>query len=75
MLNTPQKQHKMNLYLNVVKERIIYEIKKYKYFSVLAVETTDIPNNKQMDLAIRYFDSKCITEMFIYFIVCENHGG
>ena len=58
-----------------IKERIIYEIKKYKYLSVLADETTDIANNKQMDLAIRYFDSKCITEMFISFIVCENHGG
>ena len=57
-----------------IKERIIYEIKKSKYFSVLADETTDIPNTKQVDLAIRYVDSrvKCITEKFISFIECEN---
>ena len=51
-----------------IKERIIYEIKKSKYFSVLADITTDILNTKQMDLAIIYFDSKYITAKFISFI-------
>ena len=38
-------------------------------------ETTDIPTTKQMVLAIRYFDSKCITEKFISVIECENISG
>ena len=53
-----------------IKERIIYEIKKSKYCSVLADEITDIPNTKQMDLAIRYFDSRCNTYVYhwqVYF--------
>ena len=58
-----------------IKVRIIFVIKKSKYFSVLADETTYIPNTKQMDLAIRYFDSKYITEKFISFIECENISG
>ena len=58
-----------------IKERIIYEIKKSKYCSVLVDETTYIPNTKQMVLAIRYFDSKCITEKIISFIGCENLSG
>ena len=29
-----------------IKDRIIYKIKKSKYFSVLADETTDTPNTK-----------------------------
>ena len=28
-----------------------------------------------MDLAIRYVDSKCITDTFISFIECENLSG
>ena len=28
-----------------------------------------------MDLAIRYFGSKCITDKFISFIECENRSG
>ena len=56
-----------------IKERIIYDIKKDKYFSVLADETTDVSNTELMDLAIRYF--KCFTEKFISFIECENIIG
>ena len=58
-----------------IKERIIDDIKKAKYFSVLADETTDVSNTEQMALAIRYFNGKCITEKFISFIECENLSG
>ena len=38
-----------------IKERIMYDIKKAKYISVLADETTDVSNTEQMSLAIKYF--------------------
>ena len=59
-----------------IKERIIYDIKKSKYFSVLADETTDVyrtnTNTEQMTLAIRYCNVKYITDKLIYFIECET---
>ena len=36
---------------------------------------TDVSNNEQVYLAIKYFNGKCITEKFISFIECENLIG
>ena len=58
-----------------IKESIIDDIKKTKYCCVLADETTYVFNTEYMDLAIRYFNGKCITEKFISLIECENLSG
>ena len=44
------------------------------YF-LLADETTDLYNTEQMALENRYYNGKCITEKFNYFIGYENLSG
>ena len=52
---------------------IISEVKKSKYFSILADETADCSNKEQMSLVLRNVDKKNkIREDFVQFIHCDE---
>lgn len=56
----------------IIKENIIEEIKKAKYFSILADEAADISNIEQMLVVIRFVDQhSVIREEFLSFIPCK----
>ena len=56
-----------------LQEKLISEIKKAKFFSVLADETPDVSNKEQMPVSIRFVDSKAeIREVFMEFVHCQN---
>ena len=56
-----------------ITEQIVADIKKNKFFSVLADEATDVSNQTQMALVLRYVDDDNeIVEKFVSFIRCEN---
>ena len=57
----------------MIKERLSSEVKKAKYFSVLADEAADVSNVEQMPLVIRYVNSNSeISEVFSGFIACDE---
>lgn len=57
----------------MVKEVIVEEVKKAKFFTVLADEATDCSNIEQMALVLRFLDSsQKIREDFLGFIACED---
>ena len=57
----------------VMNNKIIAEIKKSKFFSILSDEVTDCSNKEQMPLVIRYVDcSNIIQVRFIKFIHCNE---
>ena len=57
----------------MIKEKLSSEVKKAKYFSVLADEAADVSNVEQMPLVIRYVNSDFeICEAFTGFIACDE---
>lgn len=56
----------------MITERFIAEIKKAKFFAVLADEVTDCSNKEQMAVVIRFVDEELIIrEEFLGFVPCE----
>ena len=54
-------------------QEIVKNVKSNKFFSVLADEATDISNETQMALVLRFIDdTEEIIEKFVSFINCEN---
>ena len=54
-------------------DNIVGEVKKTRFFSVLADEATDISNKEQMSLVLRYLsDTNRIKEKFVSFIHCKE---
>ena len=57
---------------NYIKDMLLQEIKIYIYFSILADETTDCSNEKQLSLVIRLVDNSGeIREDFLGFLHCK----
>ena len=52
----------INVAADKVKSEIIGEIKKSKFFSILADETSDVSNKEQMSLVLRYLDSNFLVK-------------
>ena len=65
-----------NLFLltgNTVKEKIISDINKSEYFSVLVDESTDITAHEQMVLYVKYIDQDFQTKTsFIGIVMVRN---
>ena len=56
----------------VVTETIINEVKRNKYFSIIADEAADCSNKEQLSLVLRFVDDNLnIRENFIQFIHCR----
>ena len=63
----------IDVYKDCITESIVTDIKKNKFFSVLADEATDISNKQLMSLVLRYLDeSDEVKEKFVSFIHCED---
>ena len=60
-----------------VRQQIIADVKKSKYFSILADEVSDVSNKEQLCLCLRYVDapSKEIVEDFIGIVELPNIQG
>jgi len=61
----------------VIQRKIISEIQKSKYFSILADETTDVGNIEQFSLCVRYVDEENfrIVERFLNFVPLTKTTG
>lgn len=53
--------------------KIIKDIEKAKYYSIIFDETTDITATSQMSLSVQYIDSGKVVERFITFIDCHSY--
>lgn len=59
----------------LVTEKIISEVKKSLYFSVLCDETTDIAGIEQMSICIRFLKCEKIVETFLTFVAVSSLAG
>lgn len=58
---------------SVIKEKILKDVKKAKFYSIIADEAADSAINEQMSLVLRYVnDQNDIKEDFIGFIHCKD---
>ena len=56
-----------------ITQTIVSDIKKARFFTVLADETADVSNTEQMSIVLRYVDNECnIKEDFIQFTSCRT---
>lgn len=56
----------------IISEHIIHDVKKSKFYSILADEASDSSHREQMSLVLRFVDSKMdIREEFIAFLHCK----
>lgn len=53
--------------------KIIKDIEKAKYYSIIFDETTDISVTSQMSPGVRYIDSRKVVERFITSINCHSY--
>ena len=57
----------------VISEQLIAEVKKSKFYSILADEASDCSNKEQMSLVLRFVDDNFnIREEFLRFIHCKE---
>ena len=59
----------------MITERIVQDINKSPYFSILADETTDVAGVEQMTFCVRYLKDDKIIESFLRFIPVESTTG
>ena len=56
-----------------IREKILTEVRKAKYFSILADEVADISNTEQLSLVLRFVDERNeIREEFVDFLPCMD---
>lgn len=54
-----------------IREKMLSEVQRAKYYSILADEVADISNTEQLSLVLRYVDdNNIIREEFIDFLPC-----
>ena len=57
----------------MITKRLVDDVKRAKFFSILADEATDCSNTEQMALVLRFVDnSSKIREDFLGFIECSD---
>ena len=55
---------------DIIRDKILAKIRQAKYFSVIADEATDVSNDEQLSISIRYVDDGTPTEVFVAFYEC-----
>ena len=55
---------------DIIRYKILTKIRQAKYFSIIADEATDVSNDEQLSISIRYVDDSSPTEVFVAFCEC-----
>ena len=55
---------------DIICDKILAKIRQARYYSVIADEATDISNDEQLSIGIRYVDDGKFTEVFVAFHEC-----
>ena len=56
----------------VISQKIVNEVKRNKFFSVIADEASDCSNKEQLSLVLRFVDDNCdVREDFVDFLHCK----
>lgn len=58
-----------------ISDEIISEVKKSKYYTVIADEVTDVSNKEQVSISLRYIYDGTVKEVFIAFVSVERITG
>ncbi|XP_065662527.1 52 kDa repressor of the inhibitor of the protein kinase-like [Hydra vulgaris] len=63
----------INICNDIIVSKLKCEVKKAKFFSILADEVSDVSNMEQMPLVLRFVNDNCeICELFFAFIPCDS---
>ena len=57
----------------VITEKIVSEIRRNKYFSIIADEAADSANKEQLSLVLRFVDDNRDVRDFIKFLLSNSH--
>lgn len=61
---------------DIIQKKLVQKINFSKCFSILADETTDVANNEQLTLCVRYIDSQNnLCEDFLQYFIIESLTG
>ena len=55
---------------DIIRDKILAKIRQARYYSVIADEATDVSNDEQLSISIRYVDDGTPTEVFVAFYEC-----
>ncbi len=58
-----------------IQSKILLEIEKAKYYSVLADELADVANKEQLSISFRYVYDRMVKEVFVDFVEVERITG
>ena len=58
-----------------IRNNILSEVRKAKYYSVIADEVTDVANKEQLSISVRYCLDCCVKEVFLDFVLVERITG
>ena len=79
MLDTPLKPFRMSYIVRVAGDKIrtdiLEEVKRAKFYSIIADEVTDASNKEELSLVIRYVHEGQIREVFVDFVEVERITG
>ena len=77
MLDTPLKPFRMRLSVagDKIRTDILEEVKRAKFYSIIADEVTDASNKEELSLVIRYVHEGQIREVFVDFVEVERITG
>ena len=59
----------------IIREKVIEEVKQAKFFTIIADETADVSNIEQFTFCVRYVFEDKIQEKFIEFLPAEDRSG
>jgi len=63
----------INVCGRLIQDKILCEVKKARFFSIIADEATDIANTEQLSISIRFVDERgAPCERFLCFHACET---
>lgn len=65
----------MEIIDNSIRNDIVDEVKRAKFYSVIADEVTDSANKEELSLALRYILDGSIKEVFVDFVEVEHITG
>ena len=59
---------------DIIRNKILAKARRAKYFSIIADEATDVANDEQLSICVRYVEEGVPQEKFIAFHECVSAG-
>ncbi len=65
----------LHIFATLIREEILSEVKEAKYFTAIVDTTTDVSNQEQFSLVLRYVMRGEVLERLVALVVCADATG